>query len=45
MGAFFLDAVFGKHQDPLGVLDRGQTMGYDERGAVFGQFLKRILNG
>ena len=44
MGAFFLDAVLGKHQDSLGVLDSGQTMGNDERGAVFGQFLKRILN-
>ena len=44
MSSFFLDTILGKHQDPLGILDRRETVGDNERGTVFCQILERILD-
>ncbi len=44
MCTLFLDAVFREHQDPLGVLDRGQTVRDDQSRSVFGKFFQRLLD-
>ena len=44
MRSRFDDPSFIQHDDPIGILDGGQSMGDDQCRSILHQFLQRILD-
>src|SRR5262245_22115443 len=44
VGALLANAALGHHHDPVGVLDRRQPVGDDQRGAPRSQLSQRLLD-